>query len=162
MLITWPNGSAETGSLQIPRPAVFLMGSYNPGLTAHQWQTTAAKQLEDKVGTVCYGIFPGHGLHAYTRWSLFWACEADLIVVWLEPPIKGFAVPLQWSEFEFGLCLGLARAGQARPPVVGVDRSLVYAREVIGATLESLGFSSLTYDSLPELLHAAGDIGRAF
>jgi len=156
MIVRWPD-IPNTTNLTLPRPAVYLLGTYiQEG--AYQWQESVAAGLESRAGVVLYGAHPGPGaFREFVRWTLYWLTECDVVAIWMEPSTEAVQ---RDTEFELGYCLGRARLDGGATPIVGVHPGLVGARRSIEAVLEALGMPTLIYDDLDELVHAVGETCR--
>jgi hypothetical protein len=160
MIVRWPDVPSVEGLLKLPKPAVFLMGSYDKqtGL-AGDWYEQAARYLDRYVGTIFYGVHLGQpALEEFLQWYFYWLQLCDVVVVWIEQ--KGSR--LAWSQFEVGWVFG-THLGAGEPEIlVGVHPSL----EILGGSLEivgnTYGLNLNIYNDLPTLLHAARDVARRF
>ena len=137
MIVTFPDMPPVDGPLKVPRPAVYLFGSY--GASRVNWQPHVAKKLDRYAGCVAYG---GRAVAdpLYVQWSVFWLRHCDLAVCWIDGD--------PWSQFE----LGFSSARQTRMFVGAAEETVRVALE---QALHALGFSPVVYETTEQLVAAA-------
>jgi len=142
MIVKFPDMPNVTGNIKLPKPAVYLAGSYS---FASKWMVRAAKDLESHVGVVFYATQPS-GDFSYIKWTLTWLHESDTVGFWIDGS--------PWAEFELGLLLGRARVlDKSDRPIIGAAKGsgvLGVIEEVLGA----LGFDPYVYEDFDEWVHA--------
>jgi hypothetical protein len=104
-IASW-NGQPFGDRPNIVRPVVMLLGPNR----CDPWQQSAARRLEDRVGTVIVSDHTG-GLgeterQLYAEWLASWMFETDIFACWL-PDINPDHDP--WPLLELGIAIGLSR-----------------------------------------------------
>jgi hypothetical protein len=95
VIVSYPHAPPVEGELRLPRPAVFLLGSYGYGT----WVVRAARQLESGVGCVFHGpVAPRGDYGLLVEWTHQWLDAADIVGCWID------GIP--WSQLEIGWAIG--------------------------------------------------------
>lgn len=154
MIVRFPEVPNVDGPLNLPKPAVFLLGSYDPEKgSVGCWYEQAARYLDQYVGAVFYGVLVGEFREDFIRWYFHWLDRCDVAVIWLD---RGAA----WSQFESGYVLGTyARTGEPEV-LVGVEPGHDNLRRSLELVGEHLGLELRIHEDLPTMLHAARDAAR--
>jgi hypothetical protein len=154
VIVRWPEVPAVEGKLSVPRPAVFLIGSYTTAQSAGGWYEQAARYLERSAGAVFYGVLTGPWREDFHTWFYHWLDRAEVAAIWIEGPT--------WSQFEIGMLIGsYARSG--RPElVIGVHHELERLRRAFELVIEHFGLELLIHDDRATTIHAARDVLRRF
>jgi hypothetical protein len=140
MIVPFPETPPVDGPLKLPRPAVYLIGSYSH---MSSWVDRAARQLERHVGCV---FIPGEVPAQEdirllkVKWSLAWLTAVDVVGCWIDG--------MTWDQFELGFVLGRATAAV----VIGSPRD--DTAPVLGTMLASLGRPSHVHADFYEWLSA--------
>lgn len=135
MIVRFPNVPPVEGKLKLPRPAVFLIGSYGRHMG---WADLAARELDPHVGCIFIAneIVPSGADALKAEWLVTWLQAVDIVACWVAGP--------EWDQFELGYALG--RAG-SRPglhaPVIGT--TIPEIRESVEAALSVLGFDPIVF-----------------
>lgn len=119
MIVQWPNMPDVSGNLKIPKPSVYLFGSYDPN--EHSlWKVQAARKLDPIVGCVFHSneillkITKNKEL-SYIKWNLYWLHEADILAFWIENRQSNL------SLFELGLSFGYCGSNVINRLVIGTS-----------------------------------------
>ena len=143
-IVRWPDVPDVQGSLRIPRPSIYLLGSSQ----TTEWYIKAARQLDQYFGSVffCDDQQPKN-LVDYTKWVFNWLLPADLAFIWIDrPPINA---QLLWDQLEVGICFG-----QRKPMVLAIHPSLDSLSLALRAVLNELGIVSPIYSTLEMAVEA--------
>lgn len=101
VIVQYPDFPPVDGPLWVPRPMVFLLGSYDSKTGAGgAWYAQAARDLAPHAGSAFYGVSAGP---AFITWFFHWLSRADLALIWIGPEDC-------WSEFETGWAIGAFRS----------------------------------------------------
>jgi len=149
MIINFPNTPHVQGEMKLPRPAIYLLGTYHDP----PWQIEAARKMEKSVGCIFDGrprVSDQTGRLMFAQWQQFWMTECDILVFWLGPTVESNdGREFLWNEFEFGWA-----CGSRKEFVIGVDPRLPSAKESIELTLGVLGLDNIVYSNQEELIKA--------
>ncbi len=153
MIVRFPDVPDVDGPLSLPRPAVFLMGSYDPVQgAAGGWYEEAARYLERYVGAVFYGVSVEFR-EDFVTWYFHWLNRCEVAVIWLDGGT--------WSQFEVGVLLGRVGAMRRRPEfLVGIQTGNNNLRRAIEIVSENYGLELHIHDDLKTMLHAARQAAR--
>lgn len=149
MIVRYPDFPAVEGKLDVPRPLVFLLGSYDPG-GGESWLASAARSLDRHAGSVVYGKGVGP---SFVFWFFHWLAEADLILIWIGPESN-------WSEFEVGWALGAYRS-EAQAVRIGIDPARADLSRAIAACLRATNMHVFFHTGLEHMLAGARQDLRA-
>jgi hypothetical protein len=153
MIVQYPDFPPVEGRLSLPRPAVFLLGSYGGA----NWCIEAARYLEQHVGVVMYGVAPPGYLDSFILWYFHWIERVDIAAVW----IGGGPCPgLEWSQFEVGYLFG-RHSEVGRPSlVIGIHPALETLRRAMMNISDSLNLELVFHADLPGVLHEVRETAR--
>lgn len=151
MIVRFPAVPDVEGPLKLPRPAVFLLGSYDSKTGSHgAWYEEAARYLERYVGAVFYGVLVGEFREEFIRWYFHWLDRCDIGIIWLEGRLGD-----SWSQFEVGYLLGTyARTGEPEV-LVGIAPGQDNLKRSLELVSDHLGLELQIYEDLPTMLHKA-------
>jgi hypothetical protein len=160
VIVRFPDVPDVDGPLTLPRPAVFLLGSYSRETGAiGVWYEEAARYLDRHVGCVFYGVIVGEFREDFIRWYFHWLDRCDLAVAWLDAG-DSIRPMLSWSQFELGYVMG-TRARTGEPDLlVGVHPGHVNLRLSIELVADHLGLQLRIHDNLQSMLQVARDVAR--
>jgi hypothetical protein len=150
MIVRFPDVPNVDGPLNIPRPAAFLLGSYDPKTGSHgAWYEETARYLDRYVGAVFYGVSVEFQ-QEFIRWYFHWLDRCDIGVVWLEGR-RGDS----WSQFEVGYLFG-AHARTGKPEVlVGIAPGQDNLRRSLEIVIDHLRLELRIYEDLSAMIHQA-------
>lgn len=139
MIVRYPAFPAVEGSLRLPRPAVFLLGSYDPlSGDRGQWYGRASRIL-DRWGATVFSAVNVHGFDSeFATWVFFWLRQVDHVVIWVEHTDA-------WSEFESGWAIGRGGSVHVGSPSADMRTALAIVADCPPVTR--------IHESLDGLLH---------